>query len=165
MMTKTTPKLLALSKQLLLLPVLAGLFFVACAENDTTNPETQSVEATDETVPTLPSPDEKEVSSFADLTTQPQYPGGMQEFYQQIMKNFNVPEVEEDMDARVFVSFIVETDGTMSNIKVVKDPGYGLGEEALRVLSNMTEKWTPGEKDGEKVRTSFALPITINVKA
>src|SRR5690606_3373250 len=106
----------------------------------------------------------KEISNFADLTTQPQYPGGIQGFYQQIMKNFNMPEVAQDVNARVFVSFVVETDGTMSNIKVVRDPGYGLGEEALRVLSSMTEKWTPGEKDGKKVRTSFALPITINVK-
>src|SRR5690606_39098385 len=90
MMTKTTPKLLALSKQFLLLPVLAGLFFISCAENDTTNPETHSVEATDETepVPTLPSPEDKEISNFAYLTTQPLYPGGIQGFYQQIMKNF-----------------------------------------------------------------------------
>lgn len=170
MMTKTTPRLLAISKQLLLLPVLAGLFFISCAENDINknNEDASSREPEQITIPENEAPPaaEGKVYNAGGLTKQPEYPGGMGEFYRHVSKNFNIPEVRgEEMAAKIMVSFVVETDGTMSDIKVLRDPGYGMGDEALRVLKTITEKWTPGEMNGEKVRTSFALPITINVKA
>jgi protein TonB len=51
----------------------------------------------------------------------------------------------------------------MTNIKVVRDPGYGLGDEAVRVLKLIPEKWKPGYQSGEAVRCSYNLPMTINL--
>jgi protein TonB len=52
----------------------------------------------------------------------------------------------------------------MSNIKVLRDPGYGLGKEAIRVLKSLKSKWTPGMIAGQAVRTSYNLPITVKLE-
>lgn len=60
------------------------------------------------------------------------------------------------------VSFVVEKDGSMSDLQIVRDPGGGLGKEALRVVRSIADRsmrWTPGQVDGEAVRTRFNLPI------
>ncbi|MNY71524.1 Gram-negative bacterial tonB protein [compost metagenome] len=68
------------------------------------------------------------------------------------------------MTAKIYVSFVIEEDGSMSDIKVVRDPGYGLGKEAVRVIKLIKEKWQPETQDGKPVKTSYTLPITINIK-
>lgn len=60
------------------------------------------------------------------------------------------------------VSFVIEKDGSMSDFQIVRDPGGGLGKEALRVVRSIADRsmrWTPGQVDGEAVRTRFNLPI------
>ena len=94
----------------------------------------------------------------------PEFPGGMQRFYEKIGKGFDLPDLQREMTLRVFVSFVVEKDGSMSDIKVVKDPGYGMGDEAIRVLKSIKTKWKPGIKNGKPVRTAYSLPITLNIK-
>jgi protein TonB len=47
---------------------------------------------------------------------------------------------------------------------VLRDPGYGLGQEAIRVLKNIKTKWSPGIKNGNSVRTSYNLPIKVNIR-
>jgi protein TonB len=101
----------------------------------------------------------------AGLQVQPEYPGGMAAFNEYVHRNFNVPEVDRDMNARIIVSFIVEKDGSLTDIKVLKDPGFGLGKEAIRVLKSMKKKWSPGVQNGKNVRASFTLPIAINIKS
>ena len=59
------------------------------------------------------------------------------------------------------MSFIVETDGSLSNIKTIKDIGYGTGDEAIRVLKN-SPKWKPGKIGEKPVRAEYSLPISIN---
>lgn len=110
-------------------------------------------------------PEDNNVYNTAGLQVQPEYPGGMNAFYDYVNKNFNIPDVDRDMSARVFVSFVIEKDGSMSNIKVLRDPGYGMGKEAIRVLKSMKKKWQPGVQNGKNVRASFTLPITINIKS
>ncbi|MFP5437332.1 MAG: M56 family metallopeptidase [Bacteroidia bacterium] len=105
------------------------------------------------------------VYNFADLDPQPEFPGGMGAFLRHVLLEFKIPDVKEDNTYRIFVSFVVETDGSMSNYKVLKDPGFGLGDEAIRTLKTITTKWTPGKKDGKDVRTSYSMPITVNLKA
>lgn len=105
------------------------------------------------------------VYNFADLDPQPEFPGGMGAFLRHVMLEFKVPDVKENSTYRIFVSFVVETDGSMSNYKVLKDPGFGLGDEAIRTLKTITTKWTPGKIDGKDVRTSYSMPITVNLKA
>lgn len=94
----------------------------------------------------------------------PQFPGGIQKFYEQIGRKFRTPDVESLSTLKVYVSFVVERDGTMTNIKVARDPGHGMAEEAIRVLKSIKTKWEPGMIKGAKVRTAYNLPITVNLK-
>ncbi len=110
-------------------------------------------------------PDDNTVYNTAGLQVQPQYPGGMEAFYKYVNSNFQIPEVDRDMTAKVYVSFVIEKDGSMTNIKVLRDPGYGMGKEAIRVLKSMKKKWDPGVQNGKAVRASFNLPITVNIKS
>ncbi|MDV6169151.1 energy transducer TonB [Flavobacterium sp. DG1-102-2] len=105
------------------------------------------------------------VYTTAGLQVQPDFPGGLGAFNNYILKNFRIPEVDRDMQARIYVSFVVEKDGSLTAIKVLRDPGYGLGKEAERVLKSLKIKWNPGIQNGKPVRTSFNLPITINIKS
>ena len=65
------------------------------------------------------------------------------------------------MSGKVYVTFVVEKDGSLTDIKVIRDIGFGTGKEAIRVLKS-SPKWTPGEKNGKKVRVLYSIPITIN---
>lgn len=94
----------------------------------------------------------------------PMFMNDLDDFRRLVGDKFNLPETDRQMTLRVFVSFIVEKDGTMSNIKVLKDPGYGMGQEAIRVLKSIKTKWKPGKKDGKEVRTAFSIPIVLNIK-
>ena len=64
------------------------------------------------------------------------------------------------MIGKIFLSFVVETDGTLSDIKTIKDIGFGTGTEAENVLHKLP-KWIPGKKDGNLVRVLYLLPIPI----
>mgnify|MGYP003411423114 CR=1 FL=1 len=66
----------------------------------------------------------------------------------------------EGLKGKVFVSFVVEKDGSLTDIKVIRDIGYGTGKEAIRVLKQCP-KWNPGEQNGKKVRVLYSLPINI----
>lgn len=98
------------------------------------------------------------------VEVKPEYPGGMAAFYKYISQNFRVPEVSHDIEARVYVSFVVERDGSLTDIKILRDPGYGTGEEAVRVLKKMP-KWKPGVQNGKNVRVAYQLPILIKLTA
>ncbi|CAM4038234.1 M56 family metallopeptidase [Flavobacterium antarcticum] len=88
----------------------------------------------------------------------PDFPGGMMAFYDFVGKNFKVPEAK--VSGKVFIQFIIEADGSLSNFEVLRDIGYGTGEEAVRVMK-LSPKWIPGEKDGQKVSVQYNLPISI----
>ena len=62
------------------------------------------------------------------------------------------------------VSFVIEIDGTITDIQVKKNPGYGMDKEAIRVLKSLKTKWTPGMIDGKPVRTSYMLPIIVQLQ-
>lgn len=64
---------------------------------------------------------------------------------------------------QVILTFVVEKDGSITDIKVMRDPGYGAGKEAVRVLQTMP-KWKPARQDNKTVRSQFTLPITIQVQ-
>lgn len=92
----------------------------------------------------------------------PVFPGGVSEFYRYIANNFKLPKVKK-LVGKVYVSYVVEKDGSIDEIKVIKDLGFGTGEEAIRVLNN-SPKWIPAEQNGEKVRCSYILPIAIDTR-
>jgi periplasmic protein TonB len=89
--------------------------------------------------------------------------GGMAGFYKKFSSSFNAPEVDEGIaQLKVYLSFVVEKDGSFTDIKVARDPGYGAGKEAIRVLKSMPN-WKPAIQNGRPVRSQFTLPITIQV--
>ncbi|MEZ4991069.1 MAG: TonB family protein [Saprospiraceae bacterium] len=86
-----------------------------------------------------------------------------------LSKNMKYPAVarENGIEGTAFVSFIVETDGTITGAKVLRAPGGGLGEEALRVVNLMNEeglRWTPGKQRTEPVRVQFNLPVRFKLQ-
>ncbi|MBS7252989.1 energy transducer TonB [Flavobacterium branchiicola] len=93
---------------------------------------------------------------------QPDFPGGIIEFYKFVGQNFRIPDEasKNKVETKIAMEFMVEKDGSLSEIKIVKDAGYGIGEEAIRVLK-LSPKWIPGSKDGQPVRILYSLPITI----
>lgn len=93
----------------------------------------------------------------------PEFPGGMNKFYSYVGNNFEKPEIEGERTIRVLVSFVIEKDGSMTDIRVQRDPGYGLGKEAIRVLKSLRTKWSPGMIGSKPVRTSYNLPITVQM--
>lgn len=99
------------------------------------------------------------VYNTAGIEVKPDFPGGMDKFNAFVAKNYQAPE-EEGLKGKVYVTFVVEKDGSLTDIKVLRDIGYGTGKEAIRVL-NKCPRWTPGEQNGKKVRCTFSLPISI----
>ena len=93
----------------------------------------------------------------------PEFPGGIDKFYNYVGNNFEKPEIDGERTIRVFVSFVIEKDGSMTDIQVRRDPGYGLGKEAIRVLKSLRTKWSPGMIGSKPVRTSYNLPITVQM--
>lgn len=110
-------------------------------------------------------PPDNSIYNTAGLQVQPEYPGGIQAFYKYVNDKFKIPDVDQDLSVRIYMSFVVEKDGSMTNIKVLRDPGYGMGREAERVLKSMKQKWSPGVQNGKPVRASYNLPIVINIKS
>ena len=95
------------------------------------------------------------------LDKMPEFPGGIKKFYNYVGNNFEKPDIDDLSTFKVYVSFVIERDGSMTDIKVIKDPGYGLGKEAIRVLKSLKTKWSPGMIDSKPVRTSYTLPISV----
>lgn len=90
----------------------------------------------------------------------PEFPGGFSALSDYLAKNVKYPEKarEAGIQGRVFVSFFVEKDGSLDEVKVMRSLGGGCDEEAIRVVKAMP-KWIPGEQRGKPVRVSFMLPI------
>jgi len=104
------------------------------------------------------------IESAVSVDVMPTYPGGMQKFYEEVGRKFRTPtDIDDASKLKVYVSFVIEKDGTMTNIKVLRDPGHDMGKEALRVLQSIKTRWIAGKKAGQAVRTAYNLPITINV--
>ena len=90
----------------------------------------------------------------------PQYPGGQIAMLKYIMENIKYPKqiMEEGIQGRVTVSFIVEKDGRVSNVRLLRSVQPLLDKEAVRVVKSMP-KWSPGKQKGKPVRVRFNLPV------
>ncbi|MCC9042464.1 M56 family metallopeptidase [Myroides sp. M-43] len=96
---------------------------------------------------------------FQVTDTRAQYPGGMNKFVNDFVLKFTDPyPYSEEDEAKIVVQFTVEIDGSLENIKVLRDP-LGVGEEIVKTLKSMP-KWFPAQHNGEVVSTIFTLPIT-----
>lgn len=106
-------------------------------------------------------PQDQRIYDFVSLDKQPGFPGGMDKFYTYIKAGIRYPKeaIEKNIQGKVFLSFIVEDDGQLSDIKVTRGIGGGADEEAVRLLS-ASPKWTPGTAEGHPVKVKYNIPIT-----
>lgn len=105
------------------------------------------------------------VYDFASIEQMPEFPGGMPKFYGYVGKNYVYPAAarEQGVSGRITMSFVVEKDGSLTDIKVLRDLGMGTGEEAVRLLKK-APKWKPGIQNGRPVRVQYTLPIMLNLE-
>ncbi|UYQ91568.1 M56 family metallopeptidase [Chitinophaga horti] len=113
----------------------------------------------------MKSPDMEGVFTFVE--TPPNFPGGIKELEKYLSKNVRYPHkaTENGQQGTVFVTFVVNKDGSLSDVAIVgARKGYGLDEEAIRVVKTMPN-WTPGEEDGKKVKVQYNLPIRFTLQS
>ncbi|WP_163409050.1 energy transducer TonB [Flavobacterium ajazii] len=102
----------------------------------------------------------EKVYSISEVFEKPTYPGGLQNFYTDLSKQFKTPE-KVGLKGKLVIGFVIEKDGSIGQTTILKDIGYGTGEEAIRCLK-LNKKWIPGKlKDGTAVSTAYILPVTI----
>ncbi|MEO1054819.1 MAG: energy transducer TonB [Bacteroidota bacterium] len=103
-----------------------------------------------------------EVFTIVEETATP--PGGMNSFYQYIAQNVQYPEQarRSGVEGAVYVQFIVNMDGSLSDIKTVKGIGAGCDKEAIRVISG-SSNWNPARQRGRIVKQKLILPVTFKL--
>ncbi|GAB3931465.1 energy transducer TonB [Larkinella terrae] len=107
----------------------------------------------------------KEDQIFTVVEQNPEFPGGMAALGQFLGKNIRYPPAASraNVSGRVFVSFVVNTDGSIQDVSVLKGLGFGTDEEAMRVVKSMP-KWRPGKQSGRPVRVKYNLPINFQLE-
>lgn len=95
----------------------------------------------------------------------PEFPGNEAGLYEYLGNNTKYPKfpLENGIEAKLYVQFIVNKNGSVSNVEVLNPQGYGFDEEAIRVISNMP-KWKPGKQGGKKVSVYYVIPINFALK-
>jgi len=131
--------------------------------------EIQSTEATSETkidfTPIEQVEEEvEEVINFYVIEEKPEFPGGEAAMFQWIQKNIKYPQEarENNIQGKVFVQFIIDKEGNVTDVEVVRGVDPLLDKEAVRVVKNMP-KWKPGKQRGKPVKVQFLLPINFRL--
>lgn len=116
-----------------------------------------------DTVYDEPRNNDEKIYVFADEL--PTFPGGEKAVYDFIEKNLHYPDsaCEADIEGSVVVRFVIEKDGTIGRVLVIRDIGGGCGKEAARVVK-MMPKWNPAKNNGKPVRFEFSLPVKFSFK-
>ncbi len=98
---------------------------------------------------------------FMAVQQPPQFPGGIDKFYYYLSGAIHYPAVsaEKHVQGRVFLSFIIEKDGTISHVKVARGVAEDIDAEAARVMK-LSPKWNPGMQNGKPVRVAYTMPIS-----
>jgi TonB family protein len=94
----------------------------------------------------------------------PEFPGGVEAMIHYVGDNVKYPEEAKDKEiqGRVFISFVIEKDGSVNEVKVMRGIGGGCDEEAVRVIKAMP-KWKPGKQEGKPVRVNYMMPINFKL--
>ena len=185
MMTKTKSKKWAKSKVLIALPVLLVLLFLLTARSYSNSevlklagntmfapvhlltfhvPVTQDKPKTEPQTKYVDPKTGKEI--FTVVEKQPSFPGGQDGYRKFLIENIKYPEdaIKKSVTGTVFITFVVEKDGAVTHVKVLRGIGSGCDEEALRVVK-MMPNWVPGEDKGKPVAVQYNLPIKFNLDA
>jgi protein TonB len=110
-------------------------------------------------------PKEEENKVFDVVEVMPSFPGGQAALMQWLGKNIKYPVVAEEngVQGRVVVTFVVEKDGSITDVKVVKSVDPSLDKEAARVVKSMPH-WIPGKQNGSSVRVKYTVPVTFKLQ-
>lgn len=102
---------------------------------------------------------------FVVVEQQPEFPGGVDALRTFLNKNLAYPRqaASAGVAGRVYISFVVNTDGSLTDVQVLKGIGFGCDEEATRVVQKMP-RWRPGKQSGRAVRVKYNLPISFTLE-
>ena len=102
---------------------------------------------------------------FTAVEQNPEFPGGIQAMYKFLGENikYPLPASRAKVSGRVFLQFVIKTDGSISDVTVLKGIGFGCDAEAIRVVKTMP-KWTPGRQSGRPVNMKYTLPINFQLE-
>jgi TonB family protein len=143
-----------MNKLILVTLIIACCSFASFAQNEQTKTE-KYASVIDK------AEDERILTSVEQM---PEFPGGIQGIIRFLSTNIKYPEAARklNVEGRVLVKFVVSNSGKVKNVILLRDIGYGCGEEALRVVRNMPD-WKPGIQNGRPVNVYFTLPITFRL--
>ena len=158
MMNKQTSNPLARLKYLLFVPLTIALMAM---NSSVIRANVQKEEVREARTVKKAAPDNKVYEVCEQM---PSYVGGQQELMKYLIENVRYPKaaVEAKQQGRVVVQFVVEKDGAVSGVKLLKSVTPLLDAEAIRVVKAMP-KWNPGKKDGKLVRVRYALPVSFRL--
>jgi protein TonB len=107
----------------------------------------------------------EEAQIFMVVESMPEFPGGEAALYKFLAENIKYPQMakESGIQGRVFVTFVVERNGKVTDVRVLRGIGGGCDEEAIRVVQNMPS-WTPGKQRGKSVRVQYNLPVKFTLQ-
>lgn len=102
---------------------------------------------------------------FTIVEDMPSFPGGEEALFKYLGQNIKYPQIakEAGITGRVFVNFVIDKQGNVTDVKVLRGIGGGCDEEAVRVVKNMP-KWSAGKQRGKPVKVSYNLPIKFSLK-
>ena len=130
------------------------LFLICFAQN------TFSQEIVETDAPAKIITEENKVYNTSALDNKPEFQGGNEALNAFIQQNYKNPK-DKTLKGNVYATFIIEKDGSVSNIKILRDIGSGTGDETIRILKK-SPKWIPGKQNNNVVRSLYSLVIPIN---
>lgn len=107
----------------------------------------------------------EENAVFTNVTELASFPNGTKALFDYLKKNYKTPQeiIAQNISGKIFLSFVVEKDGSLSDYKIIKDLGYNSGEEAIRTFQN-SPKWIPAKYGDVYVRSLYTIPLSVNEK-
>lgn len=106
--------------------------------------------------------DENAIYIPIDIEIKPEFPGGRVKFNHFVDDNYKKSNKRPTIQGKLFATFIIERDGSLSNINVLRDIGHGTGEELIRVLK-LSPRWKPGKLNNKEVRTLYSLVFPVQL--
>ncbi|MDQ6471105.1 energy transducer TonB [Flavobacterium sp. LHD-80] len=103
--------------------------------------------------------EDDKIYNVAGIDTRPEFPGGIDALNTFIKQNFKTPK--PGLKGKIYITFIIEKDGSLNNINVLRDLGYETGAEAIRVLQ-LAPKWSPGKQNNKIIRVLYSMPMIID---
>lgn len=164
MMNKTTTRFGAW-KALVALPVAALLLMVGCKPAATENFDQEEIPFEASNVDVSAPLDANTNEVFSVVEVEPEFPGGVEALYKYLAENIKYPVLakEKGTQGRVYVTFVVEKDGSVTDAKVLRGVSEEVDAEALRVINAMP-KWKPGMQQGVPVRVQYNIPIIFKLQ-